>query len=122
MQIFIVEDSPMVRARLVDMLGSVPGASVIGEASQAKAAIGQILAARPDVVVLDVNLAEGSGFDVLRAVCPRAPEIDFYMLSNFAADPYRQLAERLGAREFFDKSKEFGRVRDLIAQRAAGKQ
>jgi DNA-binding NarL/FixJ family response regulator len=56
---------------------------------------------------------------VLRAVCERAPEIDFYMLSNFAADPYRQLAARLGARAFFDKSKEFERVRDLIAERTA---
>jgi hypothetical protein len=44
------------------------------------------------------------------------------MLSNFAADPYRQLAERLGACHFFDKSRELDRVRDLIAQRAAGKQ
>jgi len=119
MQIFIVEDSPVVRARLVDLLGAIPGASIAGAASSAAPAIREILAQRPDVVVLDVNLAEGSGFDVLRAVCGRAPEIDFYMLSNFAADPYRQLAERLGARRFFDKSKEFDRVRDLIAARAA---
>lgn len=123
MQIFLVEDSPVVRARLVDMLDSIPGASVVGEAGHADAAIRDILAARPDVVVLDLSLAGGSsGFDVLRAVCREAPEIDFYMLSNFAADPYRQLAERLGARDFFDKSKEIERVRDVIAQRAAGKQ
>jgi DNA-binding NarL/FixJ family response regulator len=119
MQVFIVEDSSLVRARLVDMLDSIPGASVVGQASCAEAAIREIVAGRPDVVVLDVNLAEGSGFDVLRAVCERAPEIDFYMLSNFAADPYRQLAARLGARAFFDKSKEFERVRDLIAERTA---
>src|SRR5688572_2788493 len=119
MQIFVVEDSPMVRARLVDMLRAVPGAKVVGAAPGAKAAIGMILATRPDVVVLDVNLAEGSGFDVLRAVCRQAPEIDFYMLSNFAADPYRELAERLGARGFFDKSREFERMRELIAGRTA---
>ena len=118
MQIFIVEDSPVVRARLVELLGSIPGASIAGEASTAAAAIGRILEQRPDVVVLDLNLGDGSGFDVLRAVCRVAPEIDFYMLSNFAAYPYRQLAERLGARRFFDKSKEFQRVRDLIAERA----
>jgi DNA-binding NarL/FixJ family response regulator len=102
----------------VNLLGSLPGVSVVGEASQASAAIREILERRPHVVVLDLNLAEGSGFDVLRAVCRRAPEIDFYMLSNFAADPYRQLAARLGARQFFDKSREFERVRDLIAERA----
>ena len=112
----------MVRARLADMLGAIPGANVVGEAADAQAAIRGILASRPDVVVLDVNLAEGSGFDVLRAVRRQAPEIDFYMLSNFADAPYRHLARRLGAREFFDKSKEFERMRDLIAQRAAARQ
>lgn len=122
MEIFLVEDSPMVRARLADMLGAIPGANVVGEAADAQAAIREILALRPNIVLLDINLAEGSGFDVLRAVHHQAPEIDFYMLSNFAAYPYRQLAERLGARDFFDKSKEFERVRDIIAQRAAGKQ
>jgi len=122
MEIFLVEDSSLVRARLADMLDTIPGAHVVGEAGQAQAAIRDILALRPDVVLLDINLAEGSGFDVLRAVCRQAPEIDFYMLSNFAGDPYRQLAGRLGARGFFDKSKEFERVRDLIAQRAAAKQ
>jgi ABC-type proline/glycine betaine transport system ATPase subunit len=84
-----------------------------------RVAVARALAARPDLVLLDINLAEGSGFDVLRAVHAEAPQIEFYMLSNFAAFPYRDLAERLGARAFFDKSKEFKRVRDLIAQRAA---
>jgi len=123
MQVFLVEDSRAVRARLADMLAAIPGATLVGEAGDAEAAIRGILAARPDVVVLDLSLAGGtSGFEVLRAVCPQAPEIDFYMLSNFDADPYRQLAERLGARDFFDKSNDFYRVRDIIAQRASGKQ
>ena len=56
---------------------------------------------------------------MLRGVRGAAPEVDFYMLSNFAADPYRQLAERLGAREFFDKSRDLERVRQLLAERAA---
>ena len=123
MEIFLVEDSAPIRERLAAMLGGIPGATLVGEAADADAAIREILATRPDIVVLDLGLAGGtSGFDVLRAVRPLAPEIDFYMLSNYAADPYRQLAERLGACEFFDKSRELGRARELIAQRAAGKQ
>jgi DNA-binding NarL/FixJ family response regulator len=120
MEIFLVEDSPPVRARLAEMLGAIPGASVVGEAERADVAIRDILATRPDVVVLDLSLAGGtSGFEVLRAVCREAPEIDVYMLSNFVADPYRQLAERLGARDFFDKSSDLERVRRIITERAA---
>lgn len=119
MQVFLVEDCAPVRERLVAMLQAVPGTEVVGHASDAVGAIRDILAARPDVVVLDISLANGSGFDVLRAVRPEAPQIDFYMLSNFAAYPYRQLAGKLGARGFFDKTSEFERVREVIAQRAS---
>jgi DNA-binding NarL/FixJ family response regulator len=119
MQVFLVEDSPLVRTRLHDLVGAVPGAQVVGEAGTADSAIRDILALRPDVVLLDINLAEGSGFDVLRAVCRQAPAVDFYVLSNFSADPYRQLAERLGARGFFDKSKDIERVHHMMKARAA---
>lgn len=118
--VFLVEDSPLVRERLNELLGAVAGARIVGHASTADAAIAGILAQRPNVVLLDLSLAEGSGFDVLRALQGRVPEIEFYMLSNYASDPYRQLAERLGARGYFDKSKDFERVRDLVAARAAG--
>lgn len=120
MEIFLVEDSPLLRIRLAEMLGAIPGASVVGEAEHADVAIRDILALQPDVVVLDLSLAGGtSGFEVLRAVSRQAPEIDIYMISNFVAEPYRELAERLGARDFFDKSRELERVRRVIAERAA---
>ena len=120
MEIFLVEDSPPVRARLAEKLAAIPGATLVGQATNAADATQGILTLRPQVVVLDLSLGGGSsGFDVLRNVRSVAPEIDFYMLSNFSADPYRQLAEKLGARDFFDKTREFNRVRDVIASRAA---
>ena len=120
MEIFLVEDSPPVRARLAEMLSAIPGVTLVGTATNAADATQSILTRRPQLVVLDLSLGGGSGgFDVLRNVRSVAPEIDFYMLSNFSADPYRQLAEKLGARDFFDKTREFNRVRDVIASRAA---
>jgi DNA-binding NarL/FixJ family response regulator len=118
MQIYIVEDSAAVRTRLEALLSQVPGASVSGTAAGAAQATREILERRPDLVVLDVHLAEGGGFDVLRMLRAQAPEIDVYMLSNFSAYPYRQLAERLGARGFFDKTREFERVREVAAHKA----
>jgi DNA-binding NarL/FixJ family response regulator len=117
--IFVVEDSLLVRERLLEMLGTLPEAEVVGVASRADEAIQDILADHPDIVLLDVRLEQGSGFDVLRAVHEMAPEVDVYMLSSFASDPYRQLALRLGARDYFDKTTEFGRVREALAARAA---
>ena len=117
-RVFVVEDSAPVRARLAQLLASVPGARLVGEAADVEEAIGKILATRPDVVLLDVSLESGNGFDVLRAVHGAEPGIDFYLLSNFASEPYRRHAERLGAVGFFDKTRDFNRVRELIAQRA----
>ena len=118
MQVFLVEDSAVIRERLAAMLEEMPNAVLAGQAADAEAAIRDILSGSPDMVLLDIALAAGSGFDVLRAVRAQAPQIDFYVLSNVSAYPYRQLANTLGARGFFDKSTEFERVRELIAERA----
>ena len=119
MQVFLVEDSAAIRSRIAAMLEATPNAELSGHAADADGAIRDILSGAPDLVLLDISLASGSGFDVLRAVRPQAPEIDFYVLSNVSAYPYRQLADALGARGFFDKSTEFERALELIAARAA---
>ena len=93
------------------------GAQVVGHAGTAHEAISDILAKRPDMVLCDLNLTQGTGFDVLRAVTAQAPGIECYMLSNFSTQPYRRLAAELGARDFFDKSSEFERVRDGTTRR-----
>ena len=118
-KVFLVEDSASIRERLVQLLETVPGAQVVGQAADVEEAIGAILAARPDLVLLDLRLEDGSGYDVLRAVHGAEPGIDFYMLSNFATEPYRRHAERLGACGFFDKTTDFDRLRELVAQRIA---
>lgn len=117
-RVFLVEDSPAIFERLHAMLSSIEGAEVVGHATHASEAVAAILNAMPDVVVLDLKLAQGSGFDVLRALHAKAPEIDVYLLSNFSTPSYREAGRKLGARGFFDKTAEFHRVRDIVAERA----
>jgi DNA-binding NarL/FixJ family response regulator len=117
LRVYVVEDSPLVQERLEQLLEAV-SAKLVGSARGAQEAIRGILAEHPDLVVLDLRLAEGSGFDVLRALHDRAPGIDVLMLTNFASEPYRRTAERLGARGFFDKSTEFDGVRAALEARA----
>jgi DNA-binding NarL/FixJ family response regulator len=119
MNVFLVEDSAPVLERLVGMLDAIPGVTIVGSASGVREAIAGIYRAKPEVVVLDLKLAQGSGFDVLSEVHRQEPGIDFYMLSNFSSEPYRRHAERLGAVGFFDKTSEFERVREVLAQRVA---
>ena len=118
-EVFLVEDSHLVLERLESLINAVPGARVAGSAAHADRAIRDILDEKPDIVLCDLKLATGSGFDVLRAVHELEPAIDVYMLSNFASEPYRRLAAELGARGFFDKTSDIERVRDVIARAAA---
>lgn len=115
MKVFLVEDSSLLRERLEKMLAAIPGAESVGHAPSASAAIAGIEAAGPDAVVCDIQLEQGSGFDVMRAVRASRPEVQFYVLTNFAHEGYRRMAEKLGARGFFDKSKEFEALRDALA-------
>ncbi len=101
------------------MLASIPGARVVGHAASARDAISAILKLLPAAVVLDISLAEGNGFEVLRAVSETAPQVAFYVLTNFANDAYRAMAEKLGARGFFDKSNEFEHLHSVLAAAAA---
>jgi len=118
LRVFVVEDTLAIRERIEVMVVEA-GAAAVGYASGVDAAIRGIIDLQPELVILDIQLADGTGFDVLRAVHGQAPGIDIYLFSNFDAYPYRQLAERLGARGFFDKSREFDSMRDVIVQRVA---
>lgn len=119
LRVFLVEDSELIRARIRAELATIPGLRTIGYADTAVDAIREVLAQHPDVVLLDLRLREGTGMEVLRALRASAPEIDVYLCSSYAGEPYRGMALRLGAREVFDKSTEFGRVKEALARRAA---
>ena len=116
--VYLVDDSKLVCGRIREMLSALPGVEIVGEDGTVAAAIAGIPAARPDIVLMDLHLADGSGFDVLRAIGGDASGIEWYMLSNFASDPYRQIAERLGVRDYFDKFRDFERVKDVVAGHA----
>lgn len=119
LKVFLVEDSVMIRERLVTLLSPIEGLELTGFAEHSEQAVLQITAERPDAVVLDLNLASGSGLDVLREVRRAAPEVEIFVLTNFAVPQYRRLCTALGARGFFDKTTEFERVRDALAARAS---
>lgn len=116
MKVFLVEDAPLLRERLTAMFGAMPGVSAVGYASGAKEAVEKILAERPDAVVLDLHLAQGNGFDVLKGLKAAGFEPAVYVLTNHPIEAYRQNAAKLGARGFFDKSNEIHLLREEIGK------
>ena len=117
--VYIVDDSQPVRARLAHLLASLPHVRVVGEASSASEAIAGILRAKPDSVLLDLNLLGSTGMDVMRKVHPQAPEVVFIVLTNHFETQYRDACFNAGAAYFLDKSCDLDKVPGVIAEIAA---
>jgi len=113
--VFIVEDSAPIRRRLRGLLDTIGDVSVVGEADSIQGAVEGILRTRPESVLLDIQLTDGSGIDVLREVHPRAPEVVFVVLTNNATPQYRRTCMKAGASHFLDKTTEFSKLREVIA-------
>jgi two-component system LytT family response regulator len=71
-RVLIVDDEPLARARVRQMLAAEPDLEVAGECANGPDAIAFIREHRPDLVLLDVQMPEVSGFDVLRALPPES--------------------------------------------------
>jgi len=115
LKVFIVDDSVLIRDRVAAML-EASAISVVGRAATPQDAIDGILAASPDVVVLDVQLEGGSGLQVLRAVRQAAPDIAFVVFSSNSGPAYRKRYFGEGAEAFLDKSTEFDQLVQTVAK------
>lgn len=78
MRVLIVDDEPLARRRLVQMLAALPHLDIVGEAAGGREALKLIDLLRPDVLLLDIEMPVVDGFAVLKALRPGpAPAIVF---------------------------------------------
>jgi DNA-binding NarL/FixJ family response regulator len=116
MKVFVAEDSPEIRKRLLALLRTVPEVAVVGEAESVGEAIAGVVDSACDVVLLDLQLADGSGLEVLPQVKAQRPSVRVIVLTNFAMAQYREASLAAGADVFLDKSREFGRVPEVLRE------
>jgi two-component system response regulator DevR len=85
-RVMLVDDHEVVRQGLRAMLESAGGIVIAGEAGGVREAVEVAEAARPDVVVMDVRLADGSGIEATREIRAKRPTTQVVMLTSFADD------------------------------------
>jgi DNA-binding NarL/FixJ family response regulator len=86
LRVMLVDDHEVVRSGLKSMLQAQPDISVVAEAGSVSEAVQQAAAVRPDVVVMDVRLTDGSGIEATREIRAQRPETKVLMLTSFADD------------------------------------
>lgn len=118
-KVILVDDSAPVRKRLRTLLSACTQVEIIGEAETPPTALRLIKSLRPDVVILDVVLKGGSGYEVLAKIKKREDQPIVIMLTNYSTLPFRKKAGEEGADYFFDKSTEFDKVIEILKHKAA---
>jgi DNA-binding NarL/FixJ family response regulator len=119
-RILVVEDSPLIRRRLLDALARLGDFDVLGSAESAQEAVDAIGRLQPEIVITDIRLKEGNGIDVVRHIRahPYDPRPRIYVLTNYAYPEYKRECALIGADDFFDKSTEYDRLlatlRDVV--------
>lgn len=121
MKTFIVEDSPVICERLRSMIASIPNIELVGETDNEDDAVREICRVCPDLVILDLILAKGSGMEVLRRVREQPLTSKVIVLTNHGYPQYQKKCLELGADYFMDKSREIEALSDLLISLAGGR-
>lgn len=111
LRLLIVDDEPLIRDGIRSGLSTIEGIEVIGECDSGSQAKEKILSARPDLVLLDVQMPDCSGLDVVRQIGPRQmPAVVFVT----AYDEYAVSAFELNAVDYLLKPFDEERLRAAI--------
>lgn len=102
--VLIVDDSILIIERMIPIIEEIENISFVVHAASYREGLEVLSRLTPDMVLLDINLPDKSGIELLRVIRERQLEIAVLMISNNADSYYRNICKKLGARQFLDKS------------------
>jgi DNA-binding NarL/FixJ family response regulator len=115
-RVYLVDDSELVRRRLVDMLSELEDVDIVGQTGDPNEAEAEIRRLSPDVVVMDIKLPGRTGIEVLRDIKRDMLTPLVIMLTNYPYAQYRRECTDAGADYFLYKATEFERINGILRQ------
>ena len=119
LNIFIADDSVVVRGKLKEALEEQGSIKVIGETGDAGQAITEIRRLDPQVTIIDIRMPGGGGLPVLEDLKTRTPDRIAFILTSFPFPQYREVYLSAGADYFFDKTKDIQQMTDILIELAS---
>ncbi len=123
-RVLLVDDSALVRQGIKTVLSTQkpsPAIEIVGEASSVAEAVEQAERLNPDVVLLDIRLPDGSGFEACRAILKRRAATRILVLTSFTNDTFIYEAITSGAQGYLMKEIDPAGLVKAIHDIAAGK-
>jgi len=112
--VLVVEDSLLIIERILSLLNESRNIKMIIHAVNYKESVKMINEINADIVLLDLNLPDKSGIELLKEIKHNHPQIKVIVLTNHASDNYREICTYMGADYFFDKSSDFDKITETI--------
>jgi DNA-binding NarL/FixJ family response regulator len=116
LRVLLVEDSKVLTERLSEAIGQIPGVELVATADTESGAVSAFKLEAPDVIILDLHLKQGTGFGVMRALAGGGRRPHVVVLTNYDLPEYKNAAVALGATHFLDKSRDYGRLGDVLQE------
>src|SRR6058998_3241762 len=121
LRILLVDDHEVVRDGVKSLINANDDLAVVAEAGSVQEAIDQAIRTKPDVVVMDVRLADGSGIEATREIRARLEKTQVLMLTSFADDEALFASIMAGAAGYVLKQIRGGELVRAIREVGAGK-
>lgn len=96
-RVVIADDHPIVRRGMRALLATEPGIALVGEAADGAEAVREVLALRPDVVLMDLEMPHLDGIAAIRAILAQRPETRILVVTSFSTDDKVFAAIKAGA-------------------------
>ncbi|MBI3552580.1 MAG: response regulator transcription factor [Elusimicrobia bacterium] len=119
-KVYIVDDHAIVRQGLAQYIAQQKDFSVCGQADGGRGALEQLASCRPDAIIVDLNLKDMSGLDLIRELHARRPELAILVLSMHEESLYAERSLRAGAKGYLMKSEAVEKVGEALQQVLAG--
>ena len=120
-KVFLVDDHPLVREWLTNLINQQPDLAVCGETESAPRALQAIAAAQPEVAIVDISLKDSSGIELIKNLKLSHPDVAVLVLSMHDESLYAERALRAGAKGYIMKRETTRKVIDGIRQILDGK-
>jgi DNA-binding NarL/FixJ family response regulator len=120
-KILLVDDHPLVREWLANLINEQFDLHVCGEASNAPQAFELIGTAKPDIVIVDISLEGGSGIELIKSIKATNPGVAMIVLSMHDESLYAERALRAGARGYIMKREATKKILQAIRSVLEGK-
>src|SRR5215469_11062089 len=120
-RILAVDDHPLVRRGIANLVADQPDLSLVAEASNGREAVQQFRAHHPDVTLMDLQMPEMNGLDAIIAIRSEFPEARIIVLTTYTGDVQILRALKAGAQAYLLKNSLHKELLDAIRAVHSGK-